>query len=393
MELFGFVISLLLTWVCVVSGEYDHTESVIADLDWCTPLCLCLKSTGTKVKCIQSVQLYSILGFDERRIMKLQRLNFDPEKKLEWCTSSCLCHKEKTKKFWCTKKGPTQRLVQGIAREIAEILPYREIPTPSPTPEVIEEEIVEITTTNNLISTNLPPQDIDIGDVQKDDINQDNGKSRHENNLKKDKRRSKNKKKNRNKKITNNNEEPVQKTHEDASISPPFVRLEDYDKTNEMTITTEAPPSPSTVVSFTPEEVEILEPTEESQQPVVQISDQLPTSEEFPRQEAVAASPAVTAQMPPSRRLPPPPPLQKVSQDKLHNPPKPRILPKDPPVIVPQTGPHVLEVPLERKTVAGEVSQDLEELGEDVRQIKSNVVLNQRILLVTVGAAAVAMLG
>ncbi|XP_071542310.1 uncharacterized protein [Panulirus ornatus] len=53
----------------------------------------------------------------------------------------------------------------------------------------------------------------------------------------------------------------------------------------------------------------------------------------------------------------------------------------------------VREVPMERKTVASEVSQDLDELGRAVMQIKSDVILNQRILLVTVAVAGTAMLG
>lgn len=53
----------------------------------------------------------------------------------------------------------------------------------------------------------------------------------------------------------------------------------------------------------------------------------------------------------------------------------------------------VREVPMERKTVASEVSQDLDELGSAIMQIKSDVILNQRILLVTVAIAGTALLG
>ena len=53
----------------------------------------------------------------------------------------------------------------------------------------------------------------------------------------------------------------------------------------------------------------------------------------------------------------------------------------------------VYEVPMQRKTMAGKVSEDLKQITEDVQHIRSDVVFNQRILLVTVGVAGVAMLG
>ncbi|XP_047495788.1 uncharacterized protein LOC125043601 [Penaeus chinensis] len=107
-------------------------------------------------------------------------------------------------------------------------------------------------------------------------------------------------------------------------------------------------------------------------------------AELLPKQEAVAASPAVTAMQPPSRRqpLPPTPPATHASHASTREGGSP----------VPEVS-AVREVPVERKTVALEVSQDLDELGSAVMQIRSDVVLNQRILLVTVAVAGIAMLG
>lgn len=107
-------------------------------------------------------------------------------------------------------------------------------------------------------------------------------------------------------------------------------------------------------------------------------------AELLPKQEAVAASPAVTALQPPTRRqpFPPTPPATHASHASTREGGSP----------APEVS-AVREVPVERKTVALEVSQDLDELGSAVMQIKSDVVLNQRILLVTVAVAGIAMLG
>lgn len=53
----------------------------------------------------------------------------------------------------------------------------------------------------------------------------------------------------------------------------------------------------------------------------------------------------------------------------------------------------VIEVPLERKTVAGKVANELEELRDNVNHIKEDVVFNQHMLLVAVVVAALAMIG
>ncbi|XP_063589101.1 uncharacterized protein LOC134766228 [Penaeus indicus] len=107
-------------------------------------------------------------------------------------------------------------------------------------------------------------------------------------------------------------------------------------------------------------------------------------AELLPKQEAVAASPAVTAMQPPTRRqpFPPTPPATHASHASTREGGSP----------APEVS-AVREVPVERKTVALEVSQDLDKLGSDVKQIRSDVVLNQRILLVTVAVAGIAMLG
>ena len=121
----------------------------------------------------------------------------------------------------------------------------------------------------------------------------------------------------------------------------------------------------------------------------------------LPKQEAINSSPMLTAMQPSTIREPFTPPTQPApvsGNSSDESPQQPRVqeitradfnrFPSE----ADDSSP-VYEVPLHRKTVATKVSEDLQQITEDVQHIRSDVIFNQRILLVTVGIAGVAMLG
>lgn len=297
-------------------------SAVMGDLHWCSTLCLCHK--GMEMQCFDRSQIYSLLQISSHYAMKLERAKWLLEERVHWCNDLCLCHTGNNKEFQCIAES---KLEEFIGESVDGALLY------STRPREEEEAAAE---------------------AEADQQEEAEAEHRRRSEERKRKRQRKNKK--RVKEDEDEEEEALEDTA--ASAHTPSPPREDAPAAHTTTpLPTAAQPSPA-------------EPEGDA--------------ELLPKQEAVAASPAVTAMQPPTRRLPfpPTPPATHASHASTREGGSP----------APEVS-AVREVPVERKTVALEVSQDLDELGSAVMQIRSDVVLNQRILLVTVAVAGIAMLG
>nr|XP_027214274.1 LOW QUALITY PROTEIN: uncharacterized protein LOC113807262 [Penaeus vannamei] len=295
-------------------------SAVMGDLYWCSTLCMCRTGTQMQLQCFDRSQIYSLLMISEHYASKLTRSNWLLEERVHWCNDLCLCHTGSNKEFQCVDES---KLEEFIGEAVDGSLLY----SARPQEEAAEDEAA--------------PQE------------EAEAEHRRRSEERKRKRQRKNKKRVRE---DEDEEEALEDTAASAhTSSPPH---EDAPAAHTTTpVPAAAQPSPA-------------EPEGDA--------------ELLPKQEAVAASPAVTAMQPP--RAPP--------AVHAHAARHPRLarLHAEGGSPAPEVS-AVREVPVERKTVALEVSQDLDELGSAVLQIRSDVVLNQRILLVTVAVAGIAMLG
>lgn len=429
---------------CLVGVLAEPGTSVLNELFWCNTLCVCRAKTQVEVQCFDRKQLYNLLGFSEKMVRRLERNNWEMETQVHWCNDLCLCHTKNNREFQCVQEhslvqfitetvgdryflyteepedqikaveevqpvgeegpvkqpaeegnlaeeeGPVERPVeeenpveQPVEKESSreeepqveeEISIEKEKPEQEESPvedeyPVEEEHPLE---SEQTVEEGQPLEDERPVEEEVSDEKEEIEKIEH---AKRSERR-KNKKTRKPKKIHRKKDHnpPVE---EDVAVSP----------------TAGAVPEPTTEHVSAPDPTMPLPTTTPSQPAHISAHQNQPLIEEeaelLPKQEAVAASPAVTAMQPPTRRQPFPT-LATATTAPPHT--QHATTYEEDPVIPPKVSP-VLEVPMERKTVATEVSQDLEELSDAVMQIKSDVVLNQRILLVTVAVAGIAMLG
>lgn len=339
------IFQVLVAWQLVGAAAGEPGQSVMGGLYWCNTMCVCLSKTQSQVQCFERRDIYNLLGFTDRMTRRLLKANFTLESTVHWCNDLCLCHKSK-REFKCIEE---EDLNQFINRTIGDMYFYNTGDEVPPEESSREEEVV---------------------------LDQEERVEEAEHNKRSEKRRNR-----KNRKPKKN----ARAREEDITTEAPIPEAEPEPTTTQQVIMLETTTTPLTTSPLTttletsppPDLPQLQEDSEEEEE----------EAEMLPKQEAVAASPAVTALQPPTRRQPfptsvsarPPPP---------HASTKASHTPAAPPKVS-----AVLEVPVERKTVASEVSQDLDELGSTVMQIKDDVVLNQRILLVTVAVAGIAMLG
>lgn len=295
-------------------------SAVMGDLYWCSTLCMCRTGTQMQLQCFDRSQIYSLLMISEHYASKLTRSNWLLEERVHWCNDLCLCHTGSNKEFQCVDES---KLEEFIGEAVDGSLLY----SARPQEEAAEDEAAP----------------------------QEEAEAEHRRRSEERKRKRQRKNKKRVREDDDEEDAPEDTAASAHTSSPPH---EDAPAAHTTTpVPAAAQPSPA-------------EPEGDA--------------ELLPKQEAVAASPAVTAMQPPARRQPytPTPPATHASHASTREGGSP----------APEVS-AVREVPVERKTVALEVSQDLDELGSAVLQIRSDVVLNQRILLVTVAVAGIAMLG
>lgn len=301
-------------------------SSVMGRLSWCSTLCMCETATNTEVQCFEEDDVYQLLDFDDRAVARVKKAHWSLASSVQWCNDMCLCNIVTGKEFSCTQPG---KIIQLIA---------------------------------NRIGTEyfMPEEDSEIIHETERSVDEDEEMAPRKRTGRKNKKNGKPKKGRR--KHKNQSED----TPEPEPEPEPQPEPEPEVPTTSVTPTTTVDTPTSTSFTYHHEDD-------------VEEIDVHGHHEPLPRQEAVAASPAVTAMQTPSRR-----PLP-YSTAKSYTPPEleglsPRVQP-------------VVEVPKEKKTMASMVSQDLDDLGTTVRNIKNDVMLNQRILLVTVAIAGIAMLG
>ncbi|KAK4320228.1 hypothetical protein Pmani_008879 [Petrolisthes manimaculis] len=362
---------------CLVGAFADPGHRAMGRLYWCeNPLCICSTQTNEQVQCYDRQQLYTLIGLPQRKRKTLVRINWKLEEKLIWCSDVCLCHKDTNKEFDCMDE---QSLVSFINNTIGDSYFYNmdteveEGVEPEPEPETEEMVVMQPVVTEETVMV-LP-----------DVTEEDSEESEH-------RKRSERRKNRRQRKQKRRREEEAATTEHDAEALP---EPEPEPESEPEPI---PPQEPEPTPLHEPEPTAYQEPT----QPAYTRSSTTPSppllnrgqteapwsgeqdmGEPLPKQEAVAASPAITAMQPPTRRQPFPSTVQ---------PYTPRVSLREVDIINPKAEP-VLEVPIEKKTMATKVSQDLDGLATTVLEIQSHVVLNQRILFVTMALAAIAMLG
>ncbi|XP_066972143.1 proteoglycan 4-like [Macrobrachium rosenbergii] len=389
-----FAVALSLMYALVVSGE-----GVMGRLNWCKTLCMCTDAMHVEVKCFGRGDIYQLLDVKKIQVIRLERANWQLENQLLWCNDTCLCHQHDNQKiFKCVEEDV---LKQFISDKIGDEYFYdeeegdaEELPQDVAAEEEIREteqrrrqeerrknraknrkqrkrikskqELSTTTTTVAATSTTASPTTTEIMEIWSTlpaEV------------------------------VVTTTQEPVEVDHHPGSFwqappSTPSVHASDLmtpspnlgtvDDSDDLSFPTPEP----TIYAATqdPPEEEYPKEEEEEEMDDYVIEDYAVESGLLPKQEAVAASPAVTAMQPPTRRQPfPPTTSSHTARGEVET-------------LTPKVS-AVKEVPVQRKTVASEVSQDLDELENAVMDIKSDVVLNQRILLVTVVVAGIAMLG
>lgn len=312
---------------CLLGVAAEPDTSV--GLHWCSTMCMCPAKTQDQLRCFERAKMFEFLGYADKMARRLLRSGWKMEEKVYWCSDLCLCHTDNDNQFQC----------------------------------VLEDNV------NQFINDNFGYRYFYDWRVEVEERAVEDDKEQQAKEAEKNKNK---KKKNKPKKNVKAREESVTPREEKVQvITPAQPQVESLPTTERVMVMW-----PTTTTTLTPTTTTIPTTTTTTKEEVMEEEAEL-----LPKQEAVAASPAVTAMQPPTRRQPFPPtaPAPHASTREVHTLP-------------PKTS-AVLEVPVERKTVASEVSQDLDELGTTVHQIKDDVVLNQRILLVTVAIAGIAMLG
>lgn len=319
---------------------------VMGRLSWCNTMCMCETETNREVKCFQEDEIYSLLNVSSRIARRLRRLNWTLEENVYWCDDLCTCNLETGKEFECAEPG---RLTQLILDNIGN--GYFLEPEGNSAIKREEERSV---------------------DEEEEEAALDQEAGHKKRSERKKNRKNRKLKKNQKVKHRHPTEEPEPEPEPEWEPEPepewepqPESEPEPEPENTYPVVQTPTPPSdtPAAHVEPTESEAEIIEP--------------------LPKQEAVAASPAVTALQPPTRQG------QFYTTAESYTP---RASAREVEGLSPRIQP-VVEVPKEKKTVASMVSQDLDDLGSTVRNIKNDVMLNQRILLVTVAIAGLAMLG
>lgn len=311
-------------------------SSVMGRLSWCSTLCMCEKDTNTEVQCFEEDDIFQLMEISARSVARLKNKNWSVETHLQWCDEMCLCNIETGKEFRCTEPHKiTQLIVNRIGIEYFIM--------PEENSEIKQEE----------------ERSVDEEEEPSLDQETEHKKRSERKKNKKTRKQKKNQKKHRNQSEDSHESEPEPEPQ-------PEPEPEVYIPTTSLTPTPPMEtPTPTSFSYHHEEDVEEIDVHEHH--------------EPLPRHEAVAASPAVTAMQTPSRKLQPYSTAESYTPRELEGL-SPRVQP-------------VVEVPKEKKTMASMVSQDLDDLGTTVRNIKNDVMLNQRILLVTVAIAGIAMLG
>lgn len=336
--MWGIVVSVLA--LGSVGALADSSHKVMGRLSWCTTntLCMCETETNATVHCYEEDDVFEILGVSTRQVSRLRRTNWSLQTKVYWCSDLCLCNIQTGKNFKCAEPGVlTQLIVNNIGTEYF-ITPNGESDIKQETERSVDQ----------------------LEDPSLDHEADHRGKAG----------RKKNRKNNRKK----NQRQKHRKHSSDLQAEPEPEPEPQAEPEPDVHTTTMLPPVDSwpTAELFSQGQTNEGEDIKATEEP-----------EPLPRQEAVAASPAVTALQPPTRQMLP------YSTAESYTP---RASPRDVEGLPPRVQP-VVEVPKEKKTMASRVSQDLDDLDTTVRNIKNDVMLNQRILLVTVAIAGVAMLG
>lgn len=318
-------------------------------LKWCGNFCLCPQTSEERLQCINNHSIYSLLDYNEMKINRLDKIGYNPIATLKWCDSgSCLCNKDTDKAFDCIKN-----------------------------PEYLIYIINEASTIAAEINTEAPSIRF-AGMVP--DMNPNNENELNNEDLPYSKRYMDQERRNHRRQNRRNNRRGRKKN-----------RHEDESEINDGNISYEGLADTEESAFYNPYSNEDnSEYTDHSM---------------LPKHEARNSNPMVTALKPSTRRQPAShptttvrsmtPPQERNDQNHLQSIQKsvhPDFQPQSSNAGHANEAP-VLEVPIQRKTVAGQVSKDLQQITEDVQHIRSDVVFNQRILLVTVGVAGIAMIG
>lgn len=329
------VFALLLACGCL--GALAET-GVMGRLSWCSTLCMCETNTNATVKCFQEDDIFQLLSINTRLIRRLKKNGWELTNNVNWCSELCLCHIQNGKQFQCTEPGQlTQLIIDNIGNSYF-LEPEGE--------SVIKRE---------------EERSVDEEEEEEQAALEEEVGHRKRSGGKKN-RRNRKLKKNQKLKHSHHSEDPEPEPESEPEPEPE----------------SEPEPEPEPAIYS-----DVQTPMPPANMPTAQAESMEEVIEPLPKQEAVAASPSVTALQPPTRQG------QSYSTAESYTP---MASAREVESFTPRIQP-VLEVPKEKKTVASMVSQDLDDLGSTVRNIKNDVMLNQRILLVTVAIAGVAMLG
>ncbi|XP_053646373.1 probable serine/threonine-protein kinase irlD [Cherax quadricarinatus] len=329
--------------LCVVGVSPQPSESGKEALHWCSTMCMCRYETQVAVRCFEPSEMYEFLGISKKIAMKMAKHNWTLDAKVYWCKDLCLCHSDNNREFQCVEEDDITYLITDY---IGDMYFYHTVQ------QLVEEE-------RHMEERTVTREETEAAEN----------------------RRSERKKKKKDQKPRKN----VRTTEAPAPEPEPEPTLKQVSlptTTSTTTTTTTTTPSTTITTTLTTTPSQPVQLPSRMNDPAIE-QPEAGEAELLPKQEAVAASPAVTAMQPPTRRQPFPPTATAYiphasTREVITTPPKVSA---------------VLEVPVERKTVASEVSQDLTELGSTVLEIRNDVVLNQRILFVTVVIASIAMLG
>ena len=345
MRYLGFLSLFLVFWGSIKSVVGDLELVRGQGLRWCDDFCLCPLMGEERLQCMASEDIYSILNFNEIQIIRLNRVGWNPISSLKWCSAGrCFCHKESNKAFACVEVPDyLERFVNASALKL----------------EPDDSGLDKDETPLNVAGFGISDSDVSDPMHRKRDMDEERR------NRRRNRKNRKNRKRNRN--------EGKGIGYDDFS----------YEENSSQ---------------------EILPAYEDPDQLGHSSHDDLiyPDPQMLPKQEAINSSPMVTAMQPPTRKEPLPPtttqliPILPPTQNQSMPVMEPSRSAGSKPKFSERMGDissPVFEVPMQRKTVAGKVSEDLKQITEDVQHIRSDVVFNQRILLVTVGVAGVAMLG
>ncbi|KAF2350246.1 hypothetical protein FHG87_018998, partial [Trinorchestia longiramus] len=311
-------------------------EPSVSGMRWCHEFCLCPQTSETKLKCLEEDDIYRLIALNDRQVVRLRRVQWNPIAQLKWCgQENCLCNKETNKQFECVK---ATSVLTNFIDQASEILTLFE-----------REREVQIA------GVGLLPPFVQANDTEHDGIHvaSEDGPHRKREMDEEDRRnRRRGRKHRRNRKRNRSEGDDMGEPQFDEAeyFGPGAAEEEDYHEMNLL-----------------------------------------------PKQEAINSNPMVTAMQPPNRRNPTttaaPTESTIFQQPETTNERESTIARSQNPQNAQDHQEPEMEIPMQRKTVAGKVSEDLQKLTDDVQHIRSDVVFNQRILLVTMGVAGVAMLG